>query len=357
MRLSVWLVLSLGLSVTPAWANENMRIAVVFRADAVTVSGKALSFGPDGEAPVFTSLPQDKVELTRDRLTLMLEKKPLPLPVIRFHADDETIAVNGAHLRGDVVVSLGKGGLDAVNVIDLEDYLVGVLGGEMPKSFPLEALKAQAIAARTYALNKKLELYGQPFFLGATVLSQVYKGLSAENPRTRQAVEETRGQVLTFQLQPIESYFHASCGGHTESGLDALGRDLPYLQSVECPCHSLKSSHWNLTVSNSELKKSLGVGGPVQVQARTATGRVRRLQVGSAPIDAVRLRERIGYARVKSLAFELEINADGVRLSGTGFGHGAGLCQMGAKMLAERGDSHQSILAHYYPNTELQQLY
>ena len=92
------------------------------------------------------------------------------------------------------------------------------------------------MAARTYALNKKLEQYGQPSYLGSSVISQVYKGLEADDPRTRQAIEETKGLVLTWQLQPIEAYFHSSCGGHTESGLDALGRDLPYLRSVACPC-------------------------------------------------------------------------------------------------------------------------
>ncbi len=340
-----------------AQAGENMRIAVALNAEKITLSASPLSFGNDSETPQFTPLPTNAVSMTRSGRSLLLEGTQLPANLVRFHADDGALTVNGAALRGDVVVALGKSGLDAVNVLDLEDYLVGVLGGEMPRSFPLDALKAQAIAARTYALNKKLELYGQPFFLGATVLSQVYKGLAAEDPRTREAVVATRGLVLTFQLQPIEAYFHASCGGHTESGLDALGRDLPYLRSVDCPCHTLKTSHWNVTLSKAEVKKALGVQGTAQVQARTPTGRVRRMQFGDAAVDAVRLRERLGYQRVKSLAFELEEKADGVKLTGTGFGHGAGLCQVGSRLLAEQGKDFKAILSHYYPGTELQQLY
>ena len=228
----------------------------------------------------------------------------------------------------------------------------------MPKSFPVEALKAQAVAARTYALNKKLEQYGQPFHLGSGVISQVYKGLAIEDPRTLEAVAATRGLVLTWQLQPIEAYFHASCGGHTESGVDALNRDLPYLKSVSCPCATLPSTTWSLNVSQKELN-SLSSGKPsLQVQGRSATGRAKRIQVGSRSIDAVLFRERLGYTKLKSLDFEVaKASKEGWVLEGHGFGHGAGLCQWGAQVLATKGWSFEKILDHYYPGTELQTLY
>jgi stage II sporulation protein D len=228
----------------------------------------------------------------------------------------------------------------------------------MPKSFPIEALKAQAIAARTYALNRKLEQYGQPFHLGSSVLSQVYRGLAANDPRTREAISATKGQVLTWQLQPIEAYFHASCGGKTETGLDALGRDLPYLRSVVCPCGQLPTSHWTLKVAGRELA-SLAGGLPtgLAVQGRSPTGRVRRVQVGPRSLDAVSFRERLGYMRLRSLDFQVGSAPEGWVLTGHGFGHGAGLCQWGARLLAEAGKNHRAILEHYYPGTELQTLY
>ena len=99
--------------------------------------------------------------------------------------------------------------------------MAAVLGGEMPVAFPMEALKAQAVAARTYALQRKIEALGQPVHLGSSVLAQVYGGVNRENPRTRAATAATAGQILTFQLAPIEAYFHASCEGNTETGLDA----------------------------------------------------------------------------------------------------------------------------------------
>jgi stage II sporulation protein D len=260
-----------------------------------------------------------------------------------------------------VVVRLHKGGLQLINVIPLESYLVAVLGSEMPRSFPMEALKAQAVAARTYALFKKLEAYGQPFHLGSSVLHQVYGGVAQEDERTREAVEATRGEVLTFELEPAEAYFHASCGGKTESGADALNRELPYLVSVDCPCGKLVASAWSLTLSQGQLRQALHSADEVDlsVASRSRSGRVQRLRWGAArSIDGVSFRARLGYSKLRSLAFEVERGKDGaVVLSGRGFGHGAGLCQWGAKGLADEGRDYREILFHFYRGVELQRLY
>jgi stage II sporulation protein D len=335
-------------------AAETMRIAVGPETPAAIVSGQQLSCGDDLDDGEFVALGRDRVTLRRKERRLTLDEAPIPGAAIRCRAVG-AIEVNGVHVQGDVVVLAGKSQLVVVNVLPLEAYLQGVLGSEMPKSFPIEALKAQAIAARTYALNKKLEQYGQPFHLGSSVISQVYKGLASDDPRTREAIEATKGLVLTWQLQPIEAYFHASCGGRTESGAEALGRDLPYLQSVSCPCGKLPTSHWTLKVAPKELGAK---GASLQVQGRSPTGRVRRVQVGPRSIDAVSFRERLGYMRLKSLDFEVAAQAkDGWVLKGHGFGHGAGLCQWGARVLADGGKGFRAILEHYYPGTELQTLY
>lgn len=342
-----------------ASAAETMRIALGAETKAATVVGPGLFAGEDLDDGAFEQLGRTQVVVERQGSRLMLNGVALPRGAVRLRADENSpLAVNGTKVRGDVVAVLGKDGVQLVNVIALEDYLVGVLGSEMPPSFPLEALKAQAVAARTYALQKKLEQYGQPFYLGSNVISQVYRGLSAESERTREAVRATSGMVLTYQLQPIEAYFHASCGGKTETGLQALGRDLPYLQSVSCPCHKLPQSEWSLTLSGPELGKLGGSkGSGIQVAGRTPTGRATRVQVGSRSYDAQSFRERVGYQRLKSLSFDVHASGGGVTLSGHGFGHGSGLCQWGAKVLAERGKGFVDILAHYYPGTELQTLY
>jgi stage II sporulation protein D len=345
-----------------AFAAETMRIAVGPESSRIVVAGEALRVGADSDDATYEPFTASRVTLTLQNGRLFVEGEPSPAQALRFRSGNEgsgVIQVNGTRVKGDLVVVFGKNSLAAVNVLGLEDYLVGVIGSEMPKSFPLEALKAQAIAARTYALNKKLEQYSQPYHLGSSVISQVYKGLDAEDPRTREAVESTRGMVMTWQLQPIEAYFHASCGGRTESGLDALGRDLPYLQPVDCPCAKLPTSHWTLKLKPADLKP-LGVSSastPLKVQGRSPTGRARRVEVGTRSVDAVTFRERIGYMKLKSLDFSVDKSRDGWTIDGHGFGHGAGLCQWGARMYAEKGWGFEKILQHYYPGVELQTLY
>jgi stage II sporulation protein D len=345
-----------------ALGAETMRIAVGAESPRAVIEAGSLERGDDQDDAFFTPVPGTRVVVKLERGALVVDGVATLSDAVRFRTrgQDGALAVSGLRVRGDVVVARGRGpnSLQIVNVLPLEDYLVGVLGSEMPRSFPLEALKAQAVAARTYALNKKLEQYGQSFHLGSSVISQVYKGLEAEDPRTREAVESTRGLVLTFMLQPIEAYFHSSCGGRTETGLEALGRDLPYLKAVSCPCSRLPTSHWSLKLSGPELK-ALGVvkGSALQVQGRTATGRARKVGLGPRSVDAVTFRERVGYTRLKSLAFAFERTRDGWEIEGKGFGHGAGLCQWGARLYAEQGWDFVRILQHYYPGTDLQKLY
>lgn len=359
--MTLQLATAMCLLALPAAAAETMRIAVGIDVGRAVVVGSGLAWTEDRDDAPATPLGASSVTVTAEGGRLQVNGRTMPVDALRLRAGsgpDAPISVNGTRVRGELVVLPSRGGVTVVNVLALEEYLVGVLGSEMPRSFPLEALEAQAVAARTYALNKKLEQYGQPYHLGCSVISQVYGGLDAEDPRTREAVEATRGLVLTWELQPIEAYFHASCGGHTESGAEALGRELPYLRSVECPCGALPTSHWTLSLSAKELAQ-LGGGkaATLEVQARSATHRAKRVLVGSRSLDAVGFRERVGYTRLRSLDFEVTRAADGVTLEGAGFGHGAGLCQWGARVLAERGWDFRKILAHYYPGAELQVLY
>ncbi|MFL5320126.1 MAG: SpoIID/LytB domain-containing protein [Myxococcaceae bacterium] len=352
-------LLSLCLSL-PALAVETVRIDMGTEGGDVTLEADGLSFGADVEDGAFKALSSSKAVIRRVDDHLVMGAAPLVGDSVRFRsADAGGINTGALRVRGEVVVRMSKQGLQLINVIPLEDYLAAVLGSEMPASFPDEALKAQAVAARTYALQRKLEAYSQPFHLGSSVLSQVYGGLSREDKRTRAAVDATRGEVLTYELQPIEAYFHSSCGGRTESGMAALGRNLPYLQSVSCPCGSLAQSRWELNLPASELKSLFGSEGKkLQVSSRTSTGRATRVAVGTRSLDAVSFRQKVGYNRLKSLSFEVEAQkGDGLHIVGHGFGHGAGLCQWGAKVFADQGKDYREILAHYYPGAELQRIY
>ncbi|MBU8896623.1 stage II sporulation protein SpoIID [Corallococcus sp. H22C18031201] len=357
------------LSPLPALAVETMRIAMEDADGEVRVSGRGLAMGGDAEDAQFVPLSSGQALIRRRGGRLEVNGAPVMGDAVRFRAGanaidagvpgDEPLRAGGSQVRGDVVVRTFKDGLQLINVISLEDYLAAVLGSEMPVSFPLEALKAQAVAARTYALQKKLEAYSNAFHLGSSVLHQVYGGVNREDPKTRAAVEATRGEVLTFELAPIEAYFHASCGGRTESGLAALQRDLPYLRPVDCPCGKLPASKWTATMSDGELRSALRASPEgLKVTGRTDTHRVTRVTLGDGSVvDGVLLRRKLGYTRLKSLDFDVERTAHGYTFSGRGYGHGAGLCQWGAKALADQGRDYRAILTHYYPGAELQHLY
>ncbi|RPH65531.1 MAG: SpoIID/LytB domain-containing protein [Myxococcaceae bacterium] len=343
-----------------AHAAETVRIAMGERPEReVVIHGKGLQLGPDSEDGPFQPLDRDEVRIRHVGDSMEVEGQRVNGPV-RFRTSDADhwIRAGTTDVRGEVV-ALPKGSkVLLVNVLPMEDYVAAVLGGEMPVSFPTEALKAQAVAARTYALQRKIEVLGQPVHLGSSVLAQVYGGVNRENPRTRAAAAATAGQILTFQLAPIEAYFHASCEGSTETGLDALSRDLPYLQSVACECRPGASTRWKADLDAAALERAFGGRGELRVAARTGTGRVRRLELGGRSLSGVEFRQRLGYDRVRSLAFDVSPTpGGGARLTGRGLGHGAGLSQWGAKEMADAGQDYRAILAHFYPGTELQTLY
>jgi stage II sporulation protein D (peptidoglycan lytic transglycosylase) len=253
-----------------------------------------------------------------------------------------------------------------VEELRLEDYVAGVVAGEMPGSFPAAALEAQAVAARSYALTRKLEAQAanRRWDIATGVLAQVFAAGQA-SPAARAAVTATEGEVLVLGMEPVEAYFHAACGGRTEGGLAALGRDLPYLAPVACGrCERAPGSRWTVKVAAGELGKLAGLGGPAtdaRILARTATGRAERIQLacGKAKVAlaATDLRQRLGYSRLPSLAFEVRGEGGAFVFEGRGRGHGAGLCQWGAAGLAREGKTYREILLHYYPGTDVVRLY
>lgn len=221
------------------------------------------------------------------------------------------ITYGGIPRRGDYVVDVSDGGLLVVNELPMEAYLRGVVPGEMPTGWPLEALKAQAVAARTYAITSLLS--GKPYDLYPDVRSQVYKGISVETPSTDQAVLETSGQILTYRGTPARTFYFSSSGGRTASAADVFGTDVPYLQSVADPWDAVSPHHvWPTKVFTAvALGKAFGLRaaaidvmpagleGAVQlasVSTAPPPARLRVLGVGGAAVDVGRtdVRSRLG---------------------------------------------------------------
>ena len=222
--------------------------------------------------------------------------EPLPAP-----GTDGSIWLQKHRYRGTLMIRPQGDGLQAVNLVGLETYLASVVGSEMPASWPLEALRAQAVAARTYALRALRPSSGRAYDLKSTVASQMYLGVEAETASTQAAVAGTRGLVLTFGEGLIEAVFHSSSGGNTENSGDLWAQQLPYLVSVADFDQDSPVRDWRLPLSDDLVRKGfpeIGSLERIEVLSSTSSGRVRQARVvgsvGSLVLTGAELRSRLG---------------------------------------------------------------
>ncbi|WP_017652953.1 SpoIID/LytB domain-containing protein [Fortiea contorta] len=263
--------------------------------------------------------------------------------------------------RGRTLVIPTQKGLTAVNWVDLEEYLYSVIGGEMDARWPQEALKAQAIAARTYALyEREKQRTSNPIYdLGDSPDRwQIYKGIISESPNTYAAVDTTAGQVLTYNNKIILSVFHACSGGHTENVEDVWGNTLPYLRAVQDYDQNIRECNWVRTFSPNEIGSRIaGVGNvkDIVAEALSPFRSVKALRIVGDQGTKILQGEDVRTAlRLKSTRFQVNKGADGsFVLQGLGYGHGLGMSQWGAYNLAQRGANHLQILGHYYKGVAL----
>jgi stage II sporulation protein D len=268
-------------------------------------------------------------------------------------------------LRGFIIVALEPDGLQAINHVTIEAYLYGIISKEMPASWSVDALKAQAVASRTYALYIKSKNRFMPFDVEATTESQVYGGYNAETESTNAAVNATRGQVITRNNQLIIPYFHSNSAGHTEEARYVWQVDLPYLRGVADPfSKGLPNSSWQYTlpyaVASSRLNQAglkIGYIKSIKPNSYTPSGRVFDIALetdtGRVILSANHFRCLLDAKQIKSTFFKIIPQPAGVMLEGNGQGHGVGMSQWGANQMAASGLSYQEILKHYYSGVEL----
>jgi stage II sporulation protein D len=304
------------------------------------------------------------------------------------------VRVNGRLYRGTFALLRDRTGLTVVNQVGLEPYLLGVISGEMGRRDPSdqEALRAQAVVSRTYAVRNLGRWRPDGFDLQPTVADQVYGGIGAETPEAREAVEATAGQILTWGGQPIDAFFFSTCGGRTADGTEVFrGADRPYLRSVPdvdgngvAYCSISPRFRWReewtgealLAVLRRSLPAVLAVPAArvdavreVRIVSRTRSGRVGQLAIslgdGDVQVDGPLVRQVLRTVAgdiLRSNAFDLSATRSRRRITrlvaeGAGNGHGVGFCQWGAVGRARAGEDYRRILAAYYPGTELQRLY
>jgi len=262
---------------------------------------------------------------------------------------------------------VGEGlSLDGINVLDLEDYLRGTIRCEISPLWPKEAIKAHIVAARTYAMFQMQARKNEIFDMESDVSSQVYQGCSGEDTSSDQLILETSGEYLIYKGGVINAFYHSCCGGYTEDASNVWGISRSYLSGVRCSfCKDSPNFYWEKKIQAKQIQSALkkyysdvGEIKEISVLEKDKTDRVLFLEIlhsnGRLRLSGVNFRAYIGYVQMPSTLFLVQKkDAESFLFYGRGWGHGVGMCQWGAKGMAQAGYSYFEILKYYYPGTEI----
>jgi stage II sporulation protein D len=349
--------------------GASIRVLVLERAGEARVSASpSLEIrNPNGGAILQTiSVPQEARARFEGGL-LSVNGKTWPVTELMMTpAKGGAVRVNGTVYRGNVKLTVtDQGRLNAVNLVDIEEYLCGVVPREMPSNWPEEALKAQAVVSRTFARYQMDANAAREYDIGASTASQVYGGIAAETERTRRAVDATRGRILTFNGRPALTYFHANSGGMTEDARNVWRVPIPYLQSFSDDYSTrAPGTAWTTFLSFDQIRDAMSRNGlavgqisDIETAAQSPSGRAVRMKIthssGTTVVGGNEFRAMTDPALIKSTLFTAERSGQGIRFEGRGSGHGVGLSQWGARIMAEGGSPFREILLHYYKGLEL----
>lgn len=324
------------------------------------------------------------VRISRDEERIVIGQQKFSYDILLRPAESYAIEVNGRGYRGCLHLKLRSDGqgIQVVNHVPLESYLLGVIGAEMPDRWEMEALKAQAVASRTYCLFIKYR-FGQNriWDVRSSQAHQVYHGLDAESSRIKEAVLATSGQVLICRYTNgrdllFPAYYSSSCGGHTENAEYVFGRSVKPLSGVSCPyCkktakrsdYSWPEVHYTMQEINEKLMQRYSGLAPLEeirdfeCTRKGFLDRITRIQLigRNGKTDTLRGEDfRLALdpsgRKLKSAIFGIRKKGDTfIFHKGRGFGHGVGLCQCGAEEMARQENGYRTILSHYFPDSKL----
>lgn len=294
-----------------------------------------------------------------DRNKLMLNGEPIEFDEIEFRPKFDAqlremiVTLDDKKYFGSVKLVRRGEKILVINLTTTEEYLRGVLPVEMSSGWHEEALKAQAIAARTFALKNRRRHEADGYDLCSTSHCQTYKGVEVSARSCDEAIEKTFGEVMKFDGSLIIAAFHTDSGGRTASAEEVWGSELRYLRSIKES--ERETMPWTLEIESKEF----GVGKIKSIRLeRSESGRVKKMIVvgkkKTLELGGNEMRSRFG---LKSTLFEAKLDGDSIEIKGYGSGHGVGMSQYGAKRLAERGSDHKEILTHYYSGVGLEKIY
>lgn len=338
------------LFVFPSLALDVSVRVLVYKGKEFIISGKILSL----------YIRSDKIQETKNlcMVTVKLDTASMVLDIIddfqntkKLEIDSRSvleirgsdISINGTIYRGGFRIINRNNNILVINIIPLEEYLYSVVPSEVPYYWHQEALKAQAVLARTYTLKSIMNSVGKDYDLENTENSQVYKGKSAEYSSTTGAVNSTKGEVIYYENSIANVYFHSTCGGHTGSPKDVWNILVPpYLSGVECQyCKNSPWSEWERRIKKEQWNELIKDDN-IELEINSS-GRLSRLNgIGGTKIRNI-------FKLPSTFIVGIEVRENEVIVKGKGYGHGVGVCQWGMKGMAEFGFSYRDIILYYLP--------
>lgn len=364
------LLLSFKASALDAGDGPVLRVCVADDKPAIFLNVK----GPYSIYPVNSTIAVMEGDSLRAKLTptkggIVIGRKGVRSQGIRIKvAKKSTIYIDGRQFRGDMDIVLKDNlKLMAVNHVGLEDYLYGVLYHEVSHKWPMEVLKAQAIAARTFALYQVRQNKAQPYDLRNDIYSQMYGGKTSEKWSTTRAVDLTKDKVLIYNGDIFPTYYHATCAGVTEDAANLWNIDIaPLKGGVKCDfCKMSPHYKWSKEIPLWVLENKLKDGGykigkivSVSVLSRDKSNRAEKVAIqddaGVVVVLAAKdFRQMLGPNEVRSTNFDTSIQWVHLTVKGFGWGHGVGMCQWGAYGMADKNKTVEEILSFYYPGSEI----
>ncbi|MGE5455987.1 MAG: stage II sporulation protein D [Ignavibacteriales bacterium] len=290
----------------------------------------------------------------------VVQEPVVQAPTVQAPVVQEPVVQEPTAPAGTMVTVVRSSGI--ISQIELEEYLIGVVGGEMPASFNIEALKAQAVVARTYTLKR----ISQGKTLTDTEATQVYKdntqlqamwggSYSTYYNKIKSAVDSTKGQYITYYGNYIDAVYHSTSNGYTEDAVYVWGYNIPYLKSVD--------SHWDLNAStylrtvqktDAEILNVMGINitsdSVIEVLERSSSNRINKIEIDGNIYSGLDLYKKLG---LRSRDFDFEVINGVLNITTRGYGHGVGMSQYGANGMANSGYSYQDIINHYYTNVQI----
>ncbi len=343
-----------------------IRVALLEGAGSVAISSKSTLTIKDAASRkvLFRTENRKPVTVSATSEGMAISGKPCGARELLVSSTSNSLSVNGKTYPGNLRILARNSGLLVVNLVNLDAYLKAVVPSEMLPTWPEEALKAQAVVSRSFVLHHAFRNDAEDYDITAD--KQVYNP-EKRDPRTDRAVDSTDNIVLFYRGELLLPFFSTCCGGFTEYAANVWDTKDVFPSPVKCPfCRDAPDYRWQARMSLGELQKNLRSAGiasarSIAVHSRSTSGeRITALRIesesGQSVIKINRFRLLVGPNVIRSGLFDIQVDGGYITFRGRGWGHGVGMCQRGARVLAERDESFKAILKYYFPGARTKKL-